>query len=119
MFRTSAHTKWAGYSYEYNHEDYVNGFGEANFDTPYWLGLTKMKRITGEERVDLVVFYDDYFDVFLDFKLLHQGFRMTYSHFEGAAGGIMLIVICYSCLYDFSVIWKCSKIVTLQRNPKN
>ena len=86
MFRTSTHTKWAGYSYEYNHEDYVNGFGEANFDTPYWLGLKKMKRITDEGRVDLVVFYDDYFDVFFDFKLLDQDFQMTYGYFEGAAG---------------------------------
>ena len=104
MFRTSANTKWAGYSYKCNHEDYVNRFGEANFDTPYWFGLKKMKRIIDEERVDLVVFYDDYFHVFLDFKLLDQGFRMTYSHIEGAAGGITLIVICYSCLYDFSAI---------------
>ena len=79
--------------YEYNHEDYVNGFGEANFDTPSWFGLKKMKRITDEGRNELVVFYEDNFDVFFDFKLLNQGLQMTYSHFEGAAGGIAMIVV--------------------------
>ena len=52
-----------------------------------------MERISDEGRVDLVVFYDDYFDVFFDFKLLDQDFQMTYGHFEGAAGGNAMIVV--------------------------
>ena len=52
-----------------------------------------MKRITDEGRIELVVFYDNNFDVFFDFKLLNQGFQMTYSHFELAAGGIAIIVV--------------------------
>ena len=83
-----------GGDYNYDLQNFIDGFGSIDWTQPYWFGLKNMKKITSEKTVDLVVHYTegdvDRYDIFLNFVVEDDVYRMSYTkyiHIGDEVGG--------------------------------
>ena len=94
-----------GGKYEGKFQKFVDSFRNTDFDSPYWFGLKAMKKITKEATVDLDIYYVEEnrhmrHDVFHNFVILDDEYRMTYSsHAGNERGGISLNID--FCVFPF------------------
>ena len=86
-------------NYDYDLQNYINGFGEPDMSQPYWLGLKNMKRITDNGgKIKMIVLHNEerWSDHYNDFKITDNEYRMTYgSHHPSKYGGLSLIKFFY------------------------
>ena len=78
--------------YYYDLQNFIDGFGNLDFDNTYWIGLKSMKKITDHTQVDFYVDYKEGHvwrnDRLFNFKITDDKFRMTYdSYSRSEAGG--------------------------------
>ena len=94
MFRQKRDSYVESGKYEGKFQKFIDGFGNTDFDSPYWFGLKAMKKITEQATVDLDIYYVEEnrhmrHDVFYNFVILDDEYRMTYSsHAGNERGGI-------------------------------
>ena len=116
MFRQKRDGAEAGGLYKGNLQNFVDGFGNTDFGSPYWFGVKNMKKITDQVTVDLNVNYwggsEMKYDIFHNFVILDDDYRMTYSYRRGQerGGSIFIISFCIFIL-NFVVLKKLDSCV--------
>lgn len=77
--------------YDYSLQNFTDGFGNLDFDKPYWIGLKSMKKITDHTQVDFSIDYKEGHvwrnDRLFNFKITDDEFRMTYDSYQGNEAG--------------------------------
>ena len=109
MLRQKGDSVEAGGLYKGNFQNFVNGFGNTDFDLPYWFGVKNMKKITDQVTVDLNVNYWEgnqmKYDVFHNFVILDDDYRMTYNyHWDQERGGSIFIISFCIFILNFVVL---------------
>ena len=103
MYRRKRDSAEEGGKYNGNFQNFIDGFGKTDLDSPYWFGVKNMKKITDQATVDLDVYYWEgnkmKHDVFNNFVILDDDYRMTYSSHWGQEGGGNIVNISF---YFFS-----------------
>ena len=91
MIRLKKDSRDGGGGYNYNLQNFIDGFGSVDWAQPYWFGLKNMKKITSESTVDLFVAYTEggveRYDTFHNFVVKDDVYRMSYANHKGTEGG--------------------------------
>ena len=91
MIRLKKDSRDVGGDYNYDHQNFIDGFGSVDWASPYWFGLKNMKKITSQSTVDLQVRYTEgsvtKYDTFHNFVVKDDDYRMTYTHHSGTEHG--------------------------------